>query len=118
MAQTKPSGKVVDKLPVSGDLDLTGGPLLTGKRIDHAYTDLPKEGWTAELTHGPSGLGVRMISDTPWAQVYTGDRIGRAGVAVEPMSCPPNAFNSGEDLAFLSPGEWSRTGCSIEAIRT
>ncbi|GAB3848839.1 aldose epimerase family protein [Nesterenkonia populi] len=117
VAKTKPSGKVVDRVPVSGDLDLSGGPLLTGRSIDHAYTGLPSKGWTAELTHGPSGFVVRLISDTPWAQVYTGDQINRAGVAVEPMTCPPNAFNSGEDVAFLSPGQWTRTGYSIEAIR-
>lgn len=117
LAKVKASGKVVSSKPVSGDLDLTDGPLLAGLRIDHAYTDLPAEGWTAELMHGPSGLLVRMISDTPWAQVYTGERIDRAGVAVEPMTCPPNAFNSGQDLQQLTPWEWTRVGYSIEAIR-
>ncbi|GAA1821161.1 aldose epimerase family protein [Nesterenkonia flava] len=114
---TKASGKVVDRAPVSGDLDLTNGPLLAGRSIDHPFTGLPEEGWTAELIHGPSGLVVRMIADTPWVQVYTGERIDRAGVAVEPMTCPPNAFNSGEDLIHLTPGEWFRVGYSIEAIR-
>jgi hypothetical protein len=27
------------------------------------------------------------------------------GVAVEPMSCPPNAFNSGTDVVALVPGQ-------------
>jgi len=36
-------------------------------------------------------------------QIYTGDRLARAGVAVEPMTCPPNAFNSGVDLLWLRP---------------
>ncbi|WP_300344403.1 galactose mutarotase [Nesterenkonia sp.] len=127
VAQTQANGRVTGRQPVSGDLDLTDGPLLAGLRIDHAYTDLPQEGWSAELQHGPSGLVVRMISDTPWAQVYTGDRISRAGVAVEPMTCPPDAFNSGEDLMTLTaggdddgaatPSPWVRVGYSIEAIR-
>ncbi|GFZ85838.1 aldose epimerase family protein [Nesterenkonia alkaliphila] len=117
VANTKPTGKVVGSSPVSGDLDLTDGPLLAGLRIDHAYTGLPEEGWSAELLHGPSGFMVRMISDTAWAQVYTGERIDRAGVAVEPMTCPPNAFNSGKDLIDLEPGAWHRVGYSLEAFR-
>lgn len=117
VAVTKPSGTVVRTSTVAGDLDLTSAPLLAGLSIDHAYTGLPEGGWIAELTHGPSGLMVRMISDTPWAQVYTGDRIQRAGVAVEPMTCPPNAFNTGDNLVHLEPGQWHRVGYSIEAIR-
>ncbi|NDK31616.1 aldose epimerase family protein [Nesterenkonia haasae] len=116
VAKTKASGKVVGSKQVSGDLDLTSGPLLAGLTIDHAYTNLPEQGWSAELTHGPSGFVVRMIADTPWAQVYTGESINRAGVAVEPMTCPPNAFNSGKDLVELEPGVWHRVGYSLEAF--
>ncbi|MGE9663137.1 hypothetical protein ACQPWO_20335, partial [Escherichia coli] len=29
-------------------------------------------------------------------------------LAVEPMSCPPNAFNSGLDLLLLEPGKTHR----------
>lgn len=117
VAKTKPDGRVVDRKPVEGDLDLTDGPLLAGLRIDHAYTDLVDDGWMAELVHGPSGLRVRLIADTRWAQVYTGDRIDRAGVAVEPMTCPPNAFNTDEDVVHLEPNRWFRTGYSVEALR-
>lgn len=114
---TKADGRVKARKPVGGDYDLTSGPLLAGRKIDHPFTDLPEDGWTAELVHGPSGFVVRMISDAPWAQVYTGERIERSGVAVEPMTCPPDAFSSGEDVIQLAPGEWFRSGCSIEAIR-
>jgi aldose 1-epimerase len=44
-----------------------------------------------------------------WIQVFTGDGLSgegrRAAVAVEPMSCPPDVFNSGTDLVRLEPGE-------------
>lgn len=46
----------------------------------------------------------------PWRQVFTGDLpdIGRRGLAVEPMTCPPQAFRTGEDVIRLAPGEaWS-----------
>lgn len=114
---TATSGHVEGREAVAGDFDLSRGPLLGDRTIDHAYTDLPEEGWFAELSHGPTGFTVRMIADARWAQIYTGEAIDRAGVAVEPMSCPPDAFNSGEDLVQLAPGEWFRMGYSIEAIR-
>ncbi len=47
-----------------------------------------------------------------WTQVFTGKAAadGMHGVAVEPMSCPADAFNSGTDLVWLAPGEeWSGT---------
>jgi aldose 1-epimerase len=44
----------------------------------------------------------------PWVQVHTADRpepgLNRSGLAVEPMTCPPDAFNSGVDLVRLQPG--------------
>jgi len=46
-----------------------------------------------------------MEAEDPWCQVYSGEEIGRAGVAVEPMTCPPDAFNSGEDVIVLEPGD-------------
>jgi len=39
--------------------------------------------------------------------VFTGDipAVQRRGLAVEPMTCPPNAFRSGDALVTLEPGE-------------
>jgi aldose 1-epimerase len=39
--------------------------------------------------------------------VFTGDRpdVNRRGLAVEPMTCAPNAFRSGEGLLTLEPGD-------------
>jgi aldose 1-epimerase len=41
--------------------------------------------------------------------VYTGDTLEpadrrRTGIAIEPMTCPPNAFRTGVDLIELEPG--------------
>ena len=46
----------------------------------------------------------------PWLQVFTGDALPEplrrtSGVAVEPMTCPPDAFRSGQDLIVLAPGQ-------------
>ena len=40
--------------------------------------------------------------------LFTGDPlpdVDRRSLAVEPMTCPPNAFRSGEALIRLEPGE-------------
>lgn len=73
--------------------------------LDHAFTGLPQGSWTITVTEPRSGLGVELISDARYAQVYSADAIGRRALAVEPMSCAPNAFNSGEGLVALAPGE-------------
>ena len=43
----------------------------------------------------------------PWLQLFTGDLpdIRRRGLAVEPMTCPPNALATGEGLIRLEPGQ-------------
>jgi aldose 1-epimerase len=50
----------------------------------------------------------------PFVELYTGDTLDparrRRGVAVEPMTCAPNAFQSGEGLVRLRPEE-SLTSC-------
>ena len=43
---------------------------------------------------------------------YTGDPrpdVNRRSIAIEPMTCPPNAFRTGESLVRLEPGA-SHTG--------
>ena len=46
---------------------------------------------------------------TRWLQVFTGDTLApprrRKAVAIEPMTCPPNAFVTGDDLLTLDPGD-------------
>ncbi len=53
--------------------------------------------------------GVTVWADEAWpyVQLFTGDRpdVQRRGFAVEPMTCPPNAFNTGEGLIRLEPGD-------------
>lgn len=86
-------------------LDFREARLLGGQRIDHAFSGLPPEGWQVTLSHPASGLTSRLAAQEPWLQIYSGDLVGRRGVAVEPMTCPPDAFNSGTDLVVLQPGQ-------------
>jgi aldose 1-epimerase len=105
-------------------LDFRQGQKLSGVRLDDCFTDLgltrdapaPEQAaWQAMLLTG-DGHRTALWADAAWPYVmcYTGDTLGaadrRRGVAVEPMTCPPNAFRSGEDLVSLAPGaSWTGT---------
>ncbi|EHW2562941.1 aldose epimerase, partial [Escherichia coli] len=62
-------------------------------------------------------LSVSLCCDQPWVQIYSGEKLQRQGLAVEPMSCPPNAFNSGIDLLLLEPGKPHRLFFNIYGQR-
>lgn len=51
-----------------------------------------------------------------YVQLFTGDHphVQRRGFAVEPMTCPPNAFRTGDSLIVLKPGERFRGRWGIE----
>jgi len=107
-----------DLLPVDGtDFDFRTPAPLAGRHVDHAYTGLPADGWIVVLTHPERG-GVTLASDTRWVQAFTGDIPGldRGGVAVEPMTCPPDAFNSHPDDVRLHPGETRTLRYAIRAV--
>jgi aldose 1-epimerase len=66
-----------------------------------------------------SGVAITWGQECRWVQVHTADhpdsRLNRLGSAVEPMTCPPDAFNSGRHLITLPIGgsttvEWQITG--------
>lgn len=97
------------------DYDLREGRALAGVEIDHALTGLtpaPDDGLVHAVLRGSDGHGVEMVWDAgvyPWVQVHTADRpepeLDRAGLAVEPMTCPPDAFTTGEGVIRLARGE-------------
>ncbi|MBV9093907.1 MAG: aldose 1-epimerase family protein [Streptosporangiaceae bacterium] len=80
-------------------------------RLDHALTRLDRDGegraW-AHLAGGGSRVSLWAGEGYRWLQVFTGDtlehRRRRKAIAIEPMTCPPNAFATGEDLLVLEPG--------------
>lgn len=102
--------------PVDGTpYDFRAGRPIGGLRLDTTFTGLdrlPDGQAVVRLAHpsGARGVDVRLGEGTRYVQVYTGDTLGepdrrRRGVAVEPMSCPPDAFRSGTDLTVLQPGD-------------
>lgn len=85
------------------------------RAFDDAFTDLARDddGSARVRLRGPAGELELALDDTwRWLQVYTGDTLPpgeyRRSIAVEPMTCPPNALADGTDLVVLAPGEsWS-----------
>jgi len=65
---------------------------------------------TATLTDA-QGASVELSVDRnfPYLQVFTGDTLEqgrrRTALAVEPMTCPPDALRSGKDVLVLEPGQ-------------
>ena len=90
---------------------LSRGPADRDTKLDNAYTDLERgdDGLArVELRHGDSGLDVWMDESYGYVMVFTGDPlpdVNRRSIAVEPMTCPPNAFRTGVDVIRLEPGE-------------
>ncbi|HEY1366152.1 MAG TPA: aldose 1-epimerase family protein [Gaiellaceae bacterium] len=116
---TVPAGRVLSNdergLPagiqeVEGtQLDFRRPRPIGAEKIDNTFTGLDRDGdgrARVELT-GPSGAATVWADGAyPWVQVFTGDLpdVRREGVAVEPMTCPANAFRTGESLIRLEPG--------------
>jgi aldose 1-epimerase len=80
--------------------------------LDDAFTDLVRgtDGHARVELRDPksrAGLSLWMDESYRYVQLFTGDSlpdVRRRSLAVEPMTCPPNAFRTGEDLVRLEPG--------------
>lgn len=119
-----------DRLVPTGLAEVADGPFdfasphtIGGLRIDHAFTGLARDDAgiaTLRLTSAETGVQLAWDSGSPWLQIHTGDRpepsLSRIGLAVEPMTCPPDAFNSGVDLVVLGPGDTRSDGWTISAL--
>lgn len=85
--------------------------------LDHPFGGVPARSTTV-LADPDSGREVRLtVGDgLGWLHVFTGDplpRGARESLAVEPTTCPPDAFRSGLDLVVLQPGETHRASFTL-----
>ncbi|WP_213135032.1 aldose-1-epimerase [Citrobacter sp. FP75] len=86
--------------------DFTTPRLIAQTTLDHTFRTLPPDAeWEVRMTSPSQNMSTFLRSHQPWLQVYTGEKLARRGLAVEPMTCPPDAFNSGMSLIHLAPGE-------------
>jgi len=100
--------------PVEGTpYDLRPGRRIGDLRLDDCLTDLARDAdGTAEVRlvdAGGRGAVLWLDASYGWLQVFTGDVVEpvsrrRRGLAVEPMTCPPDAFRSGVGVRRLEPG--------------
>lgn len=115
----------------SSRFDWRAPRILGAAEIDHAFTGLGRDGGTARaVLRDPSGTGVEMTwgDELTWVQVHTADLPGgpaqpghRAGLAVEPMTCAPDAFNADRHdydagLIVLEPGAQAAASWRISAL--
>lgn len=89
-----------------GEIDFAAPRPIASTAIDHTLkcVSSPNE-WEVRMTSPAQNMSTFLRSHQPWLQVYTGEKLARLGLAVEPMTCPPDAFNSGTSLILLAPGE-------------
>jgi aldose 1-epimerase len=100
------------------EFDFTVGRPVGATRLDTCFTGLARGSDVRSRARLDSDDGERSVE--VWAdeafgylQIYTGDTLDpasrrRQAVAIEPMTCPPNAFASGVDVIRLEPGaSWS-----------
>lgn len=103
-----------DLVPVSEiGLNFAFPRSLRGMSIDTGFTSFPSTPWAVHVENSLIGLRATLSSSAPWVQIYTGDAVGRRGIAVEPMSCPANAFNDAHDSIVLPGGQSHRFSWSI-----
>ncbi len=96
-----------------GEYDFSSPRIVGEQPIDDPFTDLARDdsGRAVCRLTAPDGATVELWADEnyPFMEVFTGDTLSqsrrRRGLAVEPMTCAPNAFQSGEGLIRLEPGQ-------------
>jgi aldose 1-epimerase len=104
-----PTGEV----PVEGtEWDFREGQLVGGLDLDDAFGEVASaDGQVLHSLTAPDGRSVSIWADDEfeYVQVYTSRQFpgedGDVAIAVEPMTAPAEAFNSGRGLKWLDPGE-------------
>ena len=104
-----------------GPSSTSGAPKPIGSvQLDHCFTDLERatDGRARVELGGRAALWVD--ESYPYVMVFTGDAlpdVARRSLAVEPMTCAPNAFRSGDGLIRLEPGQTHSGSWGIVPLR-
>ena len=101
-------GIPVGSSQVEGQFDFRTPRPVGSVQLDHCFTDLVRdEDGIVRVSLDETTLWVD--ESCPYLMVFTGDALPdaerRRSIAVEPMTCAPNAFESGEGLGVLDPGQ-------------
>jgi aldose 1-epimerase len=106
----------VERTPVEGTpLDFRSLRRIGNTQINMDYTDLERDAdgrarVTLQAPNGRNSVEIWMDEAFKHVTVYSGETVQppsrrRTSLAVEPMTCAPNALVSGDDLLVLQPGE-------------
>lgn len=93
-------------------------------RFSVAYDRWPAPDDEPIMLSDPDGwvLSVHASREFRWVQAFTGHlptlELSRQGFAIEPQTCPPNAFVTGQDVMDLAPGESGGASWSISGTRS
>lgn len=101
--------------------DLRHGAPLGERVLDTAFTGVHRgedDRWRVELRRGERETVLWAGPEFGWIQLFTGEYRRDIALAVEPMTCGPDAFNAGpteDDRLVLAPGAaftgtWGITG--------
>lgn len=118
--------------PVDTTFDFRTPRQIGATAIDHAFTELARDahGLTTVRVTDSKGSGVAITWDEqcPWVQIHTADLPDgiaqpghRTGLAIEPMTCAPDAYNTQHysfdtNLIILQPGQATEASWHITAI--
>lgn len=112
-----------DPVPVLGtSWDLSGSPLVSDMARHITYTAMrTHNGRHRVVITAPDGSSTTLWSgvEMPWIHLWVPDDFQsdagpRTALAIEPMSAPPNALQTGEGLTWLEPGGHSLHRWGIE----
>jgi aldose 1-epimerase len=114
--------------PVPGsEFDFRQPRRLGALPVDHAFTDLRRDqdgrAWV-RLRGNDGATSELWVDETyPLIELFTGDALApdrrRRGLGTEPMTCPPDAFRTGDDrVSRLDPGDTATTRWGARLLRT
>lgn len=121
--RTDERGLPVAVEPVAGTAyDFRTPQAVGARRLDTPFGDLDRDAdgrAVVRLAHpsGAFGTDVWAGDGADYVQLYTGDTLPegqrRRAIAIEPMTCPPDAFHSGTAVVSLGAGERHTTHWGI-----
>ena len=112
----------VGSKPVDGtEFDFREARTIGATKLDNAFTDLDRDDdrrARVELRDPGGEAELTFWADESYAylMMFTGDTrpdVNRRSLAVEPMTCPPNAFRTGDSLIRLEPGQSATSAWGI-----
>lgn len=101
--------------------DFRDGKRLDDLAVDDAFIDLRRDdhgrAWVCLTTADDRVTQLWVDQAYPVIEIFTGDTLApdrrRRGLGVEPMTAPPNAFQSGDGVIRLEPGDTSSASWGV-----